>query len=238
MAIDHHSNHLLLWHKVFQEVVLQDLFRCPPEQMHKWSEQGEASPIWSCLFPCEMYLANSETWVGTSNQKRKSSHLFCATLTYCKCMTSVVTLLHLYLLAIFTPLHFTYNTSFIERIIFWKLTRFGSLGSFPIVVKEMYWKKRFKRESKLEDREFKCKYKYKEIVKHKYKYLIKSPVALPVHHRDEVGVSAGSGAIGQALVEIPRKSIGLWKYEEHSNNQTGPSYIHDQCSRAGSCGNT
>ena len=61
-------------------------------------------------------------------------------------------------------------------------------------------KKRFKKGSKLEDKDLKGKYKYK--------YLIKSPVALPVHHRDEVGVSARSGAIGQALVEIPKKNIG------------------------------
>ena len=71
-------------------------------------------------------------------------------------------------------------------------------------------KKRFKKESELEDKDLKGKYKYKDLIKHKYKYkyLIKSPVALPVHHRDEVGVSARSGAIGQALVEIPRKSVG------------------------------
>ena len=73
-------------------------------------------------------------------------------------------------------------------------------------------KKRFKKGSKLEDKDLKGKHKYKYLFKHiykyKYKYLIKSPVALPVHHRDEVGVSARSGAIGQALVEIPKKNIG------------------------------
>ena len=66
-------------------------------------------------------------------------------------------------------------------------------------------------EGQLEDKDLKGKYKYK----HKYKYLIKSPVALPVHHRNEVGVSARSGAIGQALVEIPRKSIGCGNTRVH-----------------------
>ena len=70
-------------------------------------------------------------------------------------------------------------------------------------------KKRFKKGSKLKDKDLKGKYKYKDIVKHKYQYiyLVKSPVALPVHNRDEVGVSARSSAIGQAAMEIPRENI-------------------------------
>ena len=80
-------------------------------------------------------------------------------------------------------------------------------------------KKRFEKESKLEDKDLKGKYNYKDLIKHKYKhkykYLIKSPVALPVHHRDEVGVSARSSAIGQACVEIPRKSIGCGNTRVH-----------------------
>ena len=115
---------------------------------------------------CGMYFPN---WTGIKEQK-KSSHLFCTTLIYCKCMASIFILLHLYLLPTFTPLHFTHKIPFIERIILWELTRFGSFGSFPIVVKEMYWKKRFKKESKLEDKDLKGKCRYKDLIKHKYKY--------------------------------------------------------------------
>ena len=108
-------------------------------------------------------------------------------------------MLHLYPLATLIPLHFTHNAPFIDNFVetnqVWVLWVLSNRGERDVL------KKRFKKESKLEDKDLKGKYK------HKYKYLIKSPVALPVHHRDEVGVSARSGAIGQAFVEIPRKNI-------------------------------
>ena len=122
-------------------------------------------------------------------------------------------MLHLYPLATLIPLHFTHNAPFIDNFVetnqVWVLWVLSNRGERDVL------KKRFKKESKLEDKDLKGKYKYKDHIKHKYKYLIKSPVALPVHHRDEVCVSARSGAIGQAVVEIPRKSIGCGNTRVH-----------------------
>ena len=108
---------------------------------------------------------------------------------------------------------FYWTDNFVETNQIWVLWVLPNRGEWDVL------KKRFKIESKLEDKDLKGKYK------HKYKYLIKSPVALPVHHRDEVGVSARSSAIGQAFVEIPRKSIGCGNTRVHfdfwGNNYLG-----------------
>ena len=95
-------------------------------------------------------------------------------------------------------------------------TRFGSFGSFPIVVKEMYWNRDYyiSLSWRIKSWMSKRKQQLRVILNSTGQsgswlpHLVKSTVAFPVHNGRKVCVCPWSASIGQAVMEVPAKDQG------------------------------